>query len=264
VRTLLLALLAPLLLATVAACADGGPPDRPTLVIVTPTSEAPLEEPTNTPEPGATLVTPEPATADPIPTSTPGEDGVIILACGDLLAPLDKLHRLDAACAPTDLVVLPAELLWAEGRAMRREAALALESLLNAAAVEGHNILVRSAYRSYDLQQAVFDANVALNGLEQTKRDTAIPGHSEHQLGTTADVTSASVDWELYESFGVTPEGLWIAAHSWEYGFIISYPDGFEEITGYSYEPWHVRYVGVSVAADVVASGLTLHEYLLQ
>ena len=80
----------------------------------------------------------------------------------------------------------------------------------------------------------------------------------------TVDLTTAAVGWELDQAFGATPEGMWIAEHSWQFGFIVSYPQGAEQITGYLYEPWHVRYIGVDVATDVWNSGLTLHEYLLQ
>lgn len=247
-----------------AACANGGGPDGPTLEGVTPTASTDTIAPTQTLEPGATPATAVSTATEPIATSTPGEDGSILLACGDPLAPLDKLHRLEATCVPADLVDIPAELLQQPGLTLRLEATLALSEMLNAAAAEGHTIRVRSAYRSYDGQQAAFDYNVALFGLEEAKRVSALPGHSEHQLGTTVDLTSAAVAWDLDKAFGATPEGQWVAAHGWEYGFIISYPEGAEAITGYSYEPWHVRFLGVAVAADVVASGLTLHEYLLR
>ena len=99
-------------------------------------------------------------------------------------------------------------------------------------------------------------------GPSSTGSTSARPGHSEHQLGTTADLTSANVGFQLSEGFGDTPEGAWVRENSWKYGFIISYPAGTEGITGYAYEPWHIRYVGEATAADVHASGLTLHEYL--
>jgi D-alanyl-D-alanine carboxypeptidase len=78
------------------------------------------------------------------------------------------------------------------------------------------------------------------------------------------DVTSESVNYQLTERFGETPEGLWVEEHAHKFGFIIRYPEGKEEITGYQYEPWHLRYLGKELAADVAESGLTYEEYLLE
>ena len=119
-----------------------------------------------------------------------------------------------------------------------------------------------SSYRSYEQQVTTFAANVAEGGKDYAERTSAHPGHSEHQLGTTTDVTSASNSYGL-EGFENTPESAWLAANSWRYGFIISYPAGKEAVTGYAFEPWHVRWLGKETAAKVHDSGLTLHEWLL-
>ena len=100
--------------------------------------------------------------------------------------------------------------------------------------------------------------------MEQALRQSARPGHSEHQMGTTMDITSPSVGNDLVSAFGDTPEGKWLAANAHTFGFVMSYPPGKEATTGYIYEPWHFRYVGKAEAAAVRASGLTLHEYLLK
>lgn len=147
---------------------------------------------------------------------------------------------------------------------MRPDAAQAMIEMLAAAAKEGQLMSVVSGYRSYDTQVAIYNGYVQSIGQEETDRTSARPGHSEHQLGTTADVSSQSVGFDLLESFGNTSEGRWLAANSWRYGFIISYPAGKESVTGYAYEPWHVRFVGKDVAANVKSSGLTLHEFLLR
>ena len=88
------------------------------------------------------------------------------------------------------------------------------------------------------------------------------PGQSEHQSGLAADVSSPSVNYALTESFGKTDEGIWLAQNAHKFGFIIRFPDGKESITGYLYEPWHIRYVGESVATEIYAKDLTLEEYL--
>lgn len=210
--------------------------------------------------PGAAPTATQPATATA--TATPG--GIQVVPCGDILAPVDKQHRLEATCEPDDLVALPAHFLAADGQQMRAAAATAMVELLEAALAAGHELFVISAYRSYDLQQQVFQWHVDTYGLDEAERVSARPGHSEHQLGTAADVTSRTVNLELVKAFGETPEGRWVAENAHRFGFIVSYPDGKEDVTGYDYEPWHLRYVGKDVAAEVVASGLTLHEYLLQ
>lgn len=140
----------------------------------------------------------------------------------------------------------------------------ALIAMLNDARTQGHDIRLRSGYRSYATQAQTFDYWVSQLGLAEAARVSARAGHSEHQLGTAADLTAASVSWQLVEGFGSTPEGGWLAAHAAEYGFVLSYPAGSEAITGYAYEPWHFRYVGPTAAAAVAANGLTLTEYLRQ
>ena len=103
---------------------------------------------------------------------------------------------------------------------------------------------------------------MARDGAYYANITSAYPGRSEHQTGWAVDVTSASMGYDLLQSFIDYPEGLWINNHCSEYGFIIRYPKGKTYITGYDYEPWHLRYVGVEAAKEITASGLTLEEYL--
>ena len=91
----------------------------------------------------------------------------------------------------------------------------------------------------------------------------ARPGHSEHQLGTTIDVTTEGAT-DVDQSWGATPDGQWVATNAHKYGFLLSYPSDASDRTCYDYEPWHLRYVGRELAADVIASGLSLREYLWQ
>lgn len=197
------------------------------------------------------------------PTATPNADGVYIVPCGDILVPLDKLHRLEEDCEPQGLVLLTGDYAFEQQR-VTEDVLPHLLALIEAAAAEGHVIAVVSSYRSFETQRNTFQYHVDEYGLEQASRVSARPGHSEHQLGTTVDFSSAAVGHELVEAFGRTPEGRWLAEHAHEYGFILSYPQGMEEVTGYIYEPWHFRWVGREVAAEVRASGLTLGQFLLR
>lgn len=120
----------------------------------------------------------------------------------------------------------------------------------------GHRYVVVSGYRDYWSQQAIFQRYVDRDGYEEAVTYSAKQGHSEHQTGYTMDLDS------LYESYGDTPEGIWLAENCWKYGFIIRYPKGKEDITGYTYEPWHVRWVGTSAAKLIYDNGLTLEEFL--
>ena len=204
------------------------------------------------------------STSTPVPpTATPNADGVYIVACHDFHVPLDKVHRLEADCAPDALVSVPDA--YAYGPQEVVEGVLPdLLALLEAASEAGHLVAVVSSYRSYETQRNTFDYHVNEYGLEEALRVSARPGHSEHQLGTTVDFSSTTVGYELVEAFGSTPEGRWLADHAHEYGFILSYPEGKEAVTGYVYEPWHFRWVGRDLAAEVRASGLTLGQFLLR
>ncbi|MCM3784756.1 M15 family metallopeptidase [Neobacillus mesonae] len=148
-----------------------------------------------------------------------------------------------------------------EKRHMRQEAADALEELFAAAEEDNIELRAVSGYRSYDRQVSVFNSSVERNGKEYALRVSAQPGMSEHQTGLSIDVSSPSVGNVLEEVLGDSEEGKWLAEHAPEFGFIIRYPEGREETTGYVYEPWHIRYVGKELAPDIAASGLTLEEY---
>ncbi|MDE6834688.1 MAG: D-alanyl-D-alanine carboxypeptidase family protein, partial [Ruminococcus sp.] len=128
--------------------------------------------------------------------------------------------------------------------------------LSSSASKEGLNIYMSSGYRSYDYQNTLYNNYVSWHGKVSADTFSARPGHSEHQTGLAIDVNDIS------DSFANTPEAVWLAQHAHEYGFIIRYPKGKENITGYQYEPWHIRYLGVETATAVYNSGLTLEEYL--
>lgn len=132
----------------------------------------------------------------------------------------------------------------------------ALNEMINAAKTEGVVLRMISGFRSYSTQNTLYNNYVARDGKAEADRYSARPGHSEHQTGLAFDLNS------LDQSFENTKEGKWLAENCWKYGFIIRYPKGKESVTGYMYEPWHVRYLGKEVAKKVYESGKCLEEYL--
>lgn len=150
---------------------------------------------------------------------------------------------------------------YKEKKLMREDAAKALEALFKGGEEAGVSLFAVSGYRSYERQKEIYDANVARNGSERTNMFSAKPGYSEHQSGLAMDVSTNSVQYRLDEAFAGTPEGRFLADHAYEYGFIIRYPENKSDITGYSYEPWHIRYVGETMAKELHDRGITMEEY---
>jgi D-alanyl-D-alanine carboxypeptidase len=180
---------------------------------------------------------------------------------------VNKQRNLPADYEPDDLVVPDIPFSFSGDdpkKQMRKEAAEAIEQLFAAAKEDGIELAGVSGYRSYARQKAIFEANVQKKGEQEANRVSAYPGQSEHQTGLTMDVSSKSVNYALEEEFGESKEGKWLAEHAHEYGFIIRYPKDKEDVTGYVYEPWHIRYVGKELAAAVYESGLTLEEFAEQ
>ncbi len=142
------------------------------------------------------------------------------------------------------------------GSGVGPDAQAAFEEMAAAAKEDGISLWTASGYRSYDYQQGLYDKYVKEYGQTEADRFSARAGHSEHQTGLAFDLNI------IDDSFAGTPEAEWIEEHCYEYGFILRYPEGKEDITGYQYEPWHVRYLGKETAKKVYESGLTLEEYL--
>lgn len=145
---------------------------------------------------------------------------------------------------------------------MRKVAADALKYLFEAAAAEGLTLHSRSGYRSYQTQVQLFNNYVASHGEVEANKFSSRPGHSEHQTGLSMDITSENIDFQLTEAFGDTKEGQWVAQNAHRFGFIIRYPKGKTSVTGYIYEPWHIRYLGEELATAIYESGLTYEEFL--
>lgn len=160
-----------------------------------------------------------------------------------LWAPVDKVYALAERYEPGDLKELigPSYRVNRSGLHLRADAAEALEAMAAAARAEGLVLTVSSAYRSFAYQAQVYERLVRQLGQEAADRVSARPGHSEHQLGRALDF--GSID----DSFAGTAEGRWLAANAGRFGWVLSYPDGLEDVTGYKWESWHYRYVGVAL-----------------
>ena len=181
----------------------------------------------------------------------------------NLLVLVNKSIRLPSSYFPKDLVSVDKSITASfGGMQLRGEAAENLIKLFTDAKKKGYKLHLNSAYRSYQTQVATYNYWVSQVGAAEADRFSARPGHSQHQLGTTVDITSDTVDHKLISSFGDTLEGKWLASSGYKYGFVLAYPADYENITGYTYEPWHFRYISIANAKKWKASGMILELYL--
>ena len=157
---------------------------------------------------------------------------------------VDKERFLDRNYEPQDLITLNNGFyrINRTNLFLRKDAAASLEIMAAGARAEGLTLVISSAYRSYNQQEQIYTQNVSRMGRQAADRVSARPGHSQHQLGLTVDFGS------ITNSFAVTQEGIWLAANASRFGWSLSYPDGYEHVTGYSWESWHYRYVGIELA----------------
>lgn len=172
-----------------------------------------------------------------------------------LTALVNQYHALPADYAPK-VVYLTAAYTNQRDR-LRPVACRAFMKMADAAAQEGLRIYNASAYRSYTTQKWVYQRYVNQEGTQEADTYSARPGCSEHQTGLALDINTAS----LSDHFEETEEYAWLVENSWRYGFILRFPEGKEEITGYQFEPWHYRYVGPAAARVCYENGWTLEEY---
>jgi D-alanyl-D-alanine carboxypeptidase len=176
---------------------------------------------------------------------------------------VSKNSSILTSYTPSDLVIPNVAIRSGKSdseRSVRKVAAQPLEKLFKGAEQAGYRLIVGSAYRSASLQQAILNSAIASVGLEAANFGIALPGQSEHQTGLAVDISSASLECYIDSCFSGTDDGQWLAKNSYKYGFIVRYPSGKENITGYQYEPWHFRYVGIDLATALYESGLTLDE----
>ena len=186
------------------------------------------------------------------------------MTCDDVRVLVDREHSLSPDYVPKHLVPLQdygVPTLGSDVLRLRREAAEHLGRLIDRAAADGEELVVASAYRSYEEQRASHARLMSVYGAD-ADRMSAAPGHSQHQLGTAVDFTNAAAGYQIGVHFAQTSAYRWLEHHAWEYEFVLAYPRGEEEHTGYKWEPWHYRYVGVEVAKRLEKKDLSLQGYL--
>ncbi len=176
---------------------------------------------------------------------------------------VNKQRAVATDYVPENLTTPPLEIrpnATGDERMLRSELVKPLVTLFKDAESKGYALMIGSAYRSGATQQSLFNGYVASAGREEAEKYSAHPGHSEHQLGLAVDISTVSQSCYLSECFLGTPEGQWLAENAYKYGFTLRYPQGKETITGYNFEPWHFRYVGVDLATALRESNLTYEE----
>ena len=220
-------------------------------------TDTPVSTVTPTPEPTATPVPAEAPTPTPITVNT---DTSSVTYLVNREYPLAEDFVPEGLTTPD--VLFPFSDTTIDKAKMTPEAGAALALLFDAAYDEaGLTLYGVSAYRSYARQYTIYATNLATRGIAHTNRYSAAPGRSEHQTGLAIDISCASEGFGLETTFADTPEGIWVAENAHRFGFILRYPKDKEHITGYNYEPWHIRYVGTELAGYLYETGLTLDEY---
>jgi D-alanyl-D-alanine carboxypeptidase len=174
---------------------------------------------------------------------------------------VNKAHPISVDYIPEDLKIpdVPTRTdKTKEEQSLRSIVATPVKNMFDAAAAAGHDLMIGSGYRSAALQKVYFDNLTASVGETAANQAIAYPGQSEHQTGLALDISTLSQSCYLDDCFATTADGLWLADNSYKFGFILRYPLSSEAITGYEYEPWHYRYVGIDLATALHESNLTL------
>jgi D-alanyl-D-alanine carboxypeptidase len=213
---------------------------------------------TTTSESTTTTIPPPPACteADVIVPDDPAAAWATVL--------VDTARALPEGYGPPDLTNIgEAGFPFTDGLAVRQLMVDDLAALREAAAANGTPLSILAAFRTYAQQAELYERRVGELGDTEAGSRVARPGHSEHQLGTAIDVTTEG-ETDVDQSWSATAHGQWVATNAHEYGFLVSYPLDASERTCYDHEPWHLRYVGREMAANVIESGLSLREYLWQ
>ncbi|WP_332844051.1 M15 family metallopeptidase [Solibacillus palustris] len=177
---------------------------------------------------------------------------------------VNKQYAFPEGYEPKDLVYPNAPFIFnekIEKRMMREEAAKYLEKMFHAANQQNIHLAGVSAYRSSQTQTVLFNNYVERDGIEKARTYSAVPGTSEHQSGLAIDVSGSDGSCAAEDCFANTEEAAWLEDNAHKYGYIIRFPKDKENITGYQYEPWHIRYVGVNLSTELFNKGLTLEEY---
>ena len=176
----------------------------------------------------------------------------------DVIVLVNKNNVLPNDYIPSDLRLINNRYAY-DNKYLREEAAINFENLSADASLLGYRIIATSAFRDYEYQGKLFNEYVSSKGLKYALLCSAKPGHSEHQTGLSVDVEGSNRD---YDEFEKAIEFNWMKENAHKYGFILRYPKGKEHITGFKYEPWHYRYVGIKHATKIYNENITLEEYL--
>lgn len=209
-------------------------------------NEQPKEESTEEPEQAVPIEEPATETQQwPVLLTNEQANSITVV--------VNKKHKLPSSYVP--------QLTTVNGGQVRPEIAQSLQNMMNAAQNAGTPAVIISSYRSYQTQASTYQYWVDLQGQAEADRSSARPGHSEHQTGLTIDFGNPDGSCRLLACFGDGAAGKWLASNAHKYGFIIRYPQGKESLTGYIYEPWHLRYVGEDIATSLYNSGQTLDQY---
>ncbi len=178
----------------------------------------------------------------------------------DLIVLVNKNNILPKDYTPNDLRLINNRYAF-DNKYLREEAAIAFENLSADASSLGYKIIATSTYRDYEYQGKLFNEYTNSKGLDYALLCSAKPGHSEHQTGLAVDVEGSNGN---YDDFEKSIEFNWMKENAHKYGFILRYPKGKEHITGFKYEPWHYRYVGIEHATNIYNKNITLEEYKKQ
>lgn len=171
---------------------------------------------------------------------------------------VNKNNKLDKNYIPNDLELIDTNYAY-ENKYLRKEAKEMFEKLSSDAKEKGYRIVATSTYRDYDYQDNLYNYYVKEKGKKYADMCSARAGHSEHQTGLAVDVAGSN---DSYDDFEDTIEFNWMIENAHKYGFILRYPKGKENITGFKYEPWHYRYIGIEIATEIYEKKITLEEYL--
>ena len=234
----------------------------------------PVEDPTAVPMPTPTAIGDPPGAIGGTPTPTPSvsptasPEPTTPIVCGFCFNPgtysLTKANSLWVVAnkqRPLNPITYKPALAYFKGVAIAKVTAPALTQMAaGMAKAKAGTLLLNSGYRSYDTQKIVHARQVARLGFKAGEALAARPGYSEHQTGLAVDVSASGQGCAIQVCFAKTKAGKWLAANAWQYGFILRYPDGQTKVTGYQFEPWHFRYVGVPLATELKSQNIATLE----
>lgn len=179
-----------------------------------------------------------------------------------ILVKVDKTNTLPLGYIPHDLIDISNTINTKSVICVKQEVVPYLQKMTGDAKEANLDLIITSGFRSPEVQSHILNLWLKIIG-EKAKDRVAEPNHSEHQLGTTIDISGSSIEYKSADnSFGDSPEYEWLSNNAHKYGFLMSYPKGKEEITGYEYEPWHYRYIGTELANFAYEKGYTIKELL--